>query len=59
VVRKSGDLAGLSERARAEVERMTTFLRLTRATETAGVDRDEAVAAIYPDVYADDDKWQP
>lgn len=50
VVRNSEDLAGLSEHDRAEIERMTTFLRLTRA---------EAVAAIYPDVYPDDDKGQP
>lgn len=46
------DLSDLSENARGEVSTFADYIRRTAAAESAGVPRDEAARAIYPDVYA-------
>ena len=45
-----------SEHDRREVEKFMGFLRQVSAAKRAGVPHDEAVRAIYPDAYPDDDK---
>ena len=45
------DLSGLSENDRGEVTTFADYIRRTAAAENAGVPRDEAARAIYPDVY--------
>jgi len=47
--------ANLSGNDRAEVERFAEMLRQVGAAERAGATRAEAVRAIYPDVYPDDE----
>lgn len=44
---------GLTTEDADEIERFTSYLRLVGEAERAGVPRDEAGAAIYPDVYPD------
>ncbi len=45
------DLSVLSEHDRGEVATFADYMRRTAAAESAGVPRDEAARAIYPDVY--------
>lgn len=57
IVRSAMDLpASLPGEDRAEIERFADLLRRANGATCAGVPRAEAVRAIYPDVYPNNEK---